>query len=121
MTFLFLLLIDWEKWKPENLFGGQVLERTPAGLTIFYLIGVGILIGLLVISFLDNFRPAKFIFERDLPKQVVKKLFQTAANWSLRVWQVSFVILALAVFGFQVYWTYFSEATNADFHALNYT
>ena len=57
MTFLLLLLIDWDKLRPENLFGGQVLERTPAGLTIFYVVGIGILIGFLVISFLDNFRP----------------------------------------------------------------
>ena len=72
MTFLLILLIDWQKWKPENLFGGQVLERTPAGLTIFYLIGLGILIGLLVLTFLDNFRPPKFIFEQDLPREVTR-------------------------------------------------
>ena len=120
MTFLFLLLIDWNKWKPENLFGGQVLERTPAGLTIFYLIGLGILIGLLIIAFLDNFRPTKFIFEKDLPKEVTRKLTQTVANRSLRAWQVLFVLLAVTVFGFQVYWVYFAEDSNEEFQALNY-
>jgi hypothetical protein len=28
-----LFLIDLQAWRPENLFGGQVLERTPAGLS----------------------------------------------------------------------------------------
>ena len=45
---LFLTLIDWSKLRPEAIFGGQVLERTPAGLTIVYIIGVGVLIGFLV-------------------------------------------------------------------------
>jgi len=120
MTFLLLLLIDWDKLRPENLFGGQVLERTPAGLTIFYVVGIGILIGFLVISFLDNFRPAKFTFEQNLPKEVTRKLTQTLANRSLRVWQVVFVIVAFGVFGFQVYWVYFADDSNTEFQALNY-
>src|SRR5580765_1205810 len=120
MTFLLLLLIDWQKWKPENLFGGQVLERTPAGLTIFYLIGLGILIGLLVLTFLDNFRPPKFIFEQDLPREVTRKLTQRVANRSLRAWQVVFVIVAFTVFGFQVYWVYFADDSNDQFQALSY-
>lgn len=120
MTFLSLLLIDWEKWKPENLFGGQVLERTPAGLTIFYMIGVGILIGFLVITFLDNFRRPKFVFEQNLPAEVARKLTQTIANRSLRVWQVFFVLLTLSVFGFQVYWTYYADDSNEQFQALSY-
>ena len=120
MNLLMLILIDWEKWKPENLFGSQVLERTPAGLTIVYTIGLGILIGFLVISFIDNFRRPKFIFEQDLPKEVSKKLTQTVANCSLRVWQVFFILVALSVFGFQVYWTYVADDSNEQFRALNY-
>src|SRR5687768_6182290 len=120
MTLLSLLLIDWDKWKPENLFGGQVLERPAAGLTIFYLIGVGILIGFLVITFLDNFRRPKFVFEQNLPSEVTRKLTQTIANRSLRVWQALFVALALSVFGFQVYWTYYADDSNEQFQALSY-
>ena len=63
MNLLFLTQIDWQKYKPENLFGGQVLERTPAGLTIVYIIGVGILVGFLILTFLDNFSRPRFIFE----------------------------------------------------------
>lgn len=117
---LFLLQIDWKKWSPEAIFGGQVLERTPAGLTIVYLIGVAVLLAFLIISFVDNFRRKKFIFEMDLPKEVSRKLTQTITNRSLRVWQGVFVALALAVFGFQVYWTYYADESNEQFQALSY-
>ncbi len=120
MNFFFLFLIDWAQWKPENLFGGQVLERTPAGLTIIYIIGVGILVGFLIITFFDNFRRKKFIFEHDLPLAVKRRLTQTVANRSLRIWQVFFVAIAFTIFGFQVYWTYFADTSNEQFQALNY-
>lgn len=120
MNLLLLLFIDWEKWRPENLFGSQVLERTPAGLSLFYLIGVGILIGFLFITFLDNFSRPKFIFERSLPNEVSRRLTQAVANRGLRAWQALFVILALSVFGFQVYWTYYADAYNEKFQALSY-
>ena len=120
MTLLFFLLVDWAKWKPENIFGGQVLERTPAGMSIVYLIGVGILIGFLLITFLDNFKRPKFLFEQNLPKEVRRKLTQTVANRGLYVWQTFFILVALFVFGFQVYWTYYAEDTNEQFQALAY-
>lgn len=120
MSLLFLFQIDWEKWKPENLFGSQVLERTPAGLTIFYIIGVGILVGFLVVTFFDNFRRPKFTFEQNLSPEVKKKLTQTAANRSLRIWQIFFVVIAFSVFGFQVYWTYYADESNDQFQALSY-
>ncbi len=117
---LLFLQIDWERFRPENIFGGQVLERTPAGLTIFFLIGVGILVGFLVISFFENFRRPKFPFERDLPREVSRKLTQTITNRSLRVWQVIFILLAFTVYGFQVYWTYYADQSNEQFQALAY-
>ncbi len=120
MIFSLLLQIDWQKFKPENLFGGQVLERTPAGLTIIYIIGVGILLGFLALTFFDNFKRPKFNFERGLPREVTRKLTQTLTNRSLRIWQVLFVVLAFAVFGFQVYWTYYAGDTNEQFQALSY-
>ncbi len=43
-----LILIDWQKLRPEYIFGGQVLERTPAGLTIIYSIGLGVLVVFLI-------------------------------------------------------------------------
>lgn len=117
---LFLLQIDWSKWSPEAIFGGQVLERTPAGLSIIYIIGVGVLLGFLVLTFFDNFNRPKFLFEFDLPKEVKKKLTQTIANRSIRAWQVVFILLAFGVFGFQVYWTYFADESNEKFQELAY-
>ena len=114
------MFIDWSKWKPENLFGGQVIERTPAGLSIIYLIGLGILIGFLILTFLDNFSRPKFVFERDLPKEVRRKLTQTIANRALYIWQAMFILLALFIFGFQVYWTDFADDSNEQFQALSY-
>ena len=93
---LLLLQIDWDKLRPEYLFGSQVLERTPAGLTIVYLIGVGILTGFLVITFFDNFKRPKFPFERHLPREVKRKLTATLANRSIRTWQFVFAFLAFS-------------------------
>lgn len=115
-----MLQIDWNKFRPENLLGGQVLERTPAGLSILYIIGLGILIGFLILTFFDNFNRPKFLFEFDLPREVKKKLTQTIANRSIRVWQFVFILLAFSVFGFQVYWTYFADESNEQFQALAY-
>jgi hypothetical protein len=88
---LLLLLIDWSMFRPEAIFGGQVLERTPAGLTIVYIVGAGILLGLLAFTFFDNFRRPRFVFERELPREVKRRITQTVANRSIRVWQVVFV------------------------------
>jgi cell division protein FtsI/penicillin-binding protein 2 len=120
MLAFLLFQIDWSKYRPEALFGGQVLERTPAGLSIIYIVGIGILIGFLVLTFFDNFSRPKFLFELDLPREVKRKITQTVANRSIRIWQVVFMILAFSVFGFQVYWTYFADESNEQFQALAY-
>ncbi len=120
MSIAFLLQFDWNKLRPEQLFGGQVLERTPAGLSIVFIVGIGILIGFLVLSFFDNFSRPTFNFERGLPREVKRKLTQTITNRSLRVWQFVFILLAFTVFGFQVYWTYYADDSNEQFQALAY-
>lgn len=117
---LFFLQIDWESLRPEKLFGVQVLERTPAGLTIAYLIGISILVFFLFSTFIGNFGRPKFNFELDLPKEVTKKLSSTATNRSLRMWQFVFFALAFTVFGYHVYWTYYADDYNDQFQALSY-
>ncbi|HEY8561369.1 MAG TPA: penicillin-binding transpeptidase domain-containing protein [Pyrinomonadaceae bacterium] len=117
---ILLFLLQLEKLRPENIFGGQVLERTPAGLSIVYLIGMLVLIWFLVVSFYGNFRRPKFNFEQNLPKEVVKKLSSTLTNRSLRLWQIVFVLLAFTVYGFHVYWTYYAGDANEQFQALSY-
>lgn len=120
MSLALLLQFDWNKLRPEQIFGGQILERTPAGLSIIFIIGLGILIGFLIISFFDNFSRPTFLFERDLPREVKRRLTQTITNRSLRVWQFIFILLAFTVFGFQVYWTYYADDSNEQFQALAY-
>ena len=119
MIYLFLLQFDWQKLKPENIFGGQVLERTPAGLSLVYLIGIAVLLVFLILSFIRNLRP-HYTFENDLPKEVKKRIGKTVANRSLRVWQIIFVLLAFSVYGLHVYWTKFAEENNEQFQALSY-
>jgi peptidoglycan glycosyltransferase len=118
MYYLFLFLqFDWQKLRPENLFGGQVLERTPAGLSMIFMVGMAILIVFLMLSFVRNLRP-KFAFERDLPKEVKRKLSMTQTNRSLRIWQMVFILLAFTVFGFHVYWTLYAGKDNERFQEL---
>jgi Cell division protein FtsI/penicillin-binding protein 2 len=119
MFLFYLLQFDWQKLRPENFFGGQVLERTPAGLSIVYLGGVAFLILILLFSLLRNLRP-KFAFEQDLPKEVRRKIGVVVTNRSLRIWQFVFICLAFFVFGFHVYWTYFADESNEQFQALSY-
>jgi cell division protein FtsI/penicillin-binding protein 2 len=112
--------VELGSWSPENLFGGQVLERTPAGLSIVYIIGLGILVGFLILTFIDRFRRPRFTFERNLPREVRRKLTQTLANRTLLFWQVFFLVVAISIFGTQVYWTSFAEESNEQFQALSY-
>ena len=120
MILLFFLQFDWNKLRPENLLGAQILERTPAGLTVIYLIGIAILITFLILSFIANFRRPKFAFEQNLPKEVKRKLTTTVTNRSLRVWQVIFILLAFTVYGFHVYWVFYANESNEQFQALSY-
>lgn len=120
MLLFLLTFVDWSNFRPERIFGRQILERTPAGLTLVYVVGLGIVVGLLMISFLDRHGKWDFVFARSLPKEVVRKLSRTVANRGLSVWRGFFVALALSVLGFQVYWTYFAEDSNEEFQALAY-
>jgi cell division protein FtsI/penicillin-binding protein 2 len=74
----------------------------------------------LLLGFLGTVRRRTFAFEENLPNEVKRKLTTTLANRSLRVWQFVFIFLALFVYGFHVYWTYFADENNEQFQALSY-
>ncbi len=116
----FFLQTAWGKLRPENLFGGQILERTPAGLSIIYLIGIAVLIVFLTLAFFSNFRRPRFAFENDLPAEVKRRLTSTVTNRSLRIWQIIFILLAFFVYGFHVYWTYYAVENDEQYQALAY-
>lgn len=117
--FFFLIQIDWEQLRPENIFGRQVLERTPAGLSIVYIIGIAVLLFFLIVSFIGNSRPL-LPFEQNLTRAVRRKLTYTLANRSLRIWQFVFVILAFFVYGFHIYWTYYADEYDEQYQAVSY-
>lgn len=120
MPLILIFLLQLDKLRPEKLFGGQVLERTPAGLSIIYMIGLAVLLGFLVASFWGNFRRPKFQFESELPKEVTRRLSSTLTNRSLRIWQFVFILLAMSVYGFHVYWTYYADEYNEQYSKLSY-
>lgn len=117
---LFLLQSDWDFLRPEKLLGLQVLERTPAALTLIYLLAFSGIVALLFAAFAGNFRRPRLAFETNLPREVKRKLSSTATNRSLRVWQLVFFVLAFGVYGFHVYWVYFADENNEQFQALAY-
>lgn len=117
---LFFLQTDWDWLRPEKLLGLQILERTPAALSLLYILGLAVLILFLFLSFIGNFNRPRFSFEINLPREVRKKLSSTATNRSLRLWQVVFFVLAFVVYGYHVYWTYYAEEHNEKFLELSY-
>jgi len=122
MSHMLLLLIqsDWDFLRPEKLLGLQVLERTPAALTLIYLAAFAVVTVLLFSTFIGNFRRPRLAFERGLPREVKRKLSSTSTNRSLRIWQVVFFLLASGVYSSHVYWTYFADTNNEQFQELSY-
>lgn len=104
----------------EEMFGKQILERTPAGLTILYLVGMGVVAGLIFIAFLSETGRTSFRSEFGLPNEIIRKLARTAANRSVFIWQILFTVLAFSVFSFHVYWVYFASESNDKFQSLAY-
>jgi len=104
----------------DSIFGGQILERTPAGLSLVYLAGVAVLVAFLIFSLLGDVRRWKFKFERDIDPKIAKRLTASLANRSLRMWQGLFIILALVTFGFHVYWVRAADVVDGEMQALSY-
>jgi len=120
MNAIALLLIDWKFLRPEYIFGGQVLERTPAGITILYLFGLLLLLVFIGLFFIETIRRPRLTAEKSVPPAIAKRLTVNIANRSIFVWQIFFVIAAFSVFGFHVYWTKFADEENDQFQALAY-
>jgi cell division protein FtsI/penicillin-binding protein 2 len=56
----------------------------------------------------------------NLPGEIRKKLGATATNRGLRVWRWLFVLIALSMFGFHVYWAKYAAERNEKFKQLSY-
>jgi len=101
----------------------NVPERTPALLTIIYLSGLlAIVLWLLISLFLNRRRSGSVAaaIPEDLPKEVKRRLGSTSTNRGLRALRWIFMLLAIAVFGFHIYWTHYAPETNEKFQELSY-
>lgn len=101
----------------------HVPEKVPALLTLIY-VGAFLLVNLLlIISLFRHRRPITSTVASvpdDLPKEVKKRLGSTSTNRGLRALRWLFVLLALCLFGFHVYWAQYAAERNEKFQELSY-
>ncbi len=98
-------------------------EKVPALLTLIYVGGFMLIILLLVISLLRNRRrgtATAATVPDDLPKEVKRRLGSTSTNRGLRGLRWLFVLLALSLFGFHIYWAHYAAERNEKFQELAY-
>lgn len=97
-------------------------EKLPAWLSLIYMAGLLVIVLLLLLSILRSWhRPAaRANNPNELPKEVRDRLGSTSTNRGLRALRVLFVICAVAVFGFHVYWARYAESSNERFQELSY-
>ncbi|MDT4967888.1 MAG: penicillin-binding protein [Acidobacteriota bacterium] len=99
------------------------LEKRPALLSLIYLGGFALLLIWLIIA-LIRFRRQRSalaaVASADLPEEVRERLGSTTTNRGLRVLRWLFIVLALSVYGFHVYWARFAAQTNERFQQLSY-
>ncbi len=99
-------------------------EQQPAILSLVYTFGFGLMVLLLAVSLLRGMRRRRSasagIASADLPADVRQRLGSTATNRGLYALRYLFVLLALGVFGFHVYWARYAEERNDRFQELGY-
>jgi peptidoglycan glycosyltransferase len=105
------------------IFLADIPEKQPALLSLVYVGGLALLALLLIVSLLrrrgrrtalDAVAPA------DLPPEVRARLGATSTNRGLKGLRWVFILLALAVFGFHVYWAQYAAESNERFQQLSY-
>lgn len=116
----FLLLFQTPSPTPVVV---HVPERLSALLTLIYLGGFSFLILLLLFSLFRNRRrksASVAALPADLPSAVRRRLGSTSTNRGLRGLRWIFVLLAVGMFGFHIYWAYYAEGSNEKFQELSY-
>jgi peptidoglycan glycosyltransferase len=106
------------------MFLADIPERQPALLSLIYVAGVALLALLLFVSLLLARRRRRSSLDAvapsDLPPEVRQRLGATSTNRGLRALRWLFVLLALGVFGFHVYWAQYAAESNDRFQELSY-
>ena len=99
------------------------LEKNPALLSLVYMGGLALMIIWLIVA-LIRFRRQRSglaaVAAEDLPDEVRERLGATTTNRGLRVLRWLFIVLALTVYGFHVYWARYAAQTNERFQELSY-
>lgn len=98
-------------------------EKLPAWLTLIYLIGIGLVALLLLLSLLRAWlarKPKSPTAPASLPKDIQKRLGATTTNRGLRAWRWLFALSAIFIFGFHVYWARYAADRNPKFQELGY-
>lgn len=98
-------------------------EKFPAWLTLIYVCGVGFVALLLLASLVRNWLTRSggaAAVIANLPGEIRKRLGSTATNRGLRVWRWVFVLIALSMFGFHVYWARYSFEQNPKLREMSY-
>jgi penicillin-binding protein A len=122
MTGTTLLLLLFQTPSPSPLPTPHVPERMPAMFTLIYVGGFGLVLLLLLLGLVRNRRrPVTTVaVPEDLPKEVRKRLGSTSTNRGLRALRYLFVLLALGLFGFHIYWAMYAADQNEKFQQLSY-
>ena len=100
-----------------------VPEQMPALLTLIYVGGCFLIILLLCLSLLRTWLRSSSsspAIPADLPKDVKRRLGSTTTNRGLRALRGLFVVLAIVVFSFHVYWAQYAVGSNEKFQELSY-
>jgi cell division protein FtsI/penicillin-binding protein 2 len=98
-------------------------QKLPAWLTLIYLIGIGLIGLLLLLSIVRAWfgrKSAAPTAPSRLPRDIQKRLGATTTNRGLRAWRWLFVLIALSIFGFHVYWARYAAQQNPAFQRLSY-
>lgn len=122
MTVTTLLLLLFQTPSPSPLPTPHVPERMPALFTLIYLGGFACVLLLLLLGLVRNRRRPVMTaaVAEDLPKAVRKRLGSTSTNRGLRALRWLFVLLAIGLFGFHVYWAQYAAEQNEKFQQLSY-
>src|ERR1044072_9236817 len=120
MNLVTILLLLFQVPSSSPLPTPHVLERTPALLTLIYVGGFGFIILLLLLGLLRSRRQTASPIPEDLPKAVRKRLRSTSTNRGLKALRYLFVLLAIGLFSFHIYWAHYAAERNEKFQELSY-
>src|SRR5689334_12645793 len=118
-----LLLLLFQTPTPSPSPSPHVPERMPALFTLIYVGGFGLILLFLLIGLIRSRRNASAntaVLPEDLPKAVRKRLGSSSTNRGLKVLRWLFVLLAIGLFSFHIYWAKYAAEQNEKFQQLSY-